>query len=170
MQGFSTFPFDPNTKNKHVQTGGVCTRGPLIKTTAPTTSAVGFDGKVWAFPVTGTINLCYNQVSLGVVTAVGNVRIAVYDSVAGEPTNLLSETADETLIVNTVFYSLPEFTARVDKLWLCLQVSSSTADLSAATEANGARNLVHAYGTYPDPFGTPVVTTTVADMGLSHTV
>jgi len=98
-----------------------------------------------------------SSISLYLYAAAGNIRFAIYTDDAGAPDALQCETGIESAGVgwNTIDTTTNP-TLPAGNYWLAWQVDSDTSNLSVLNgDANQHAYLSHAWGAFPDPFGTP---------------
>lgn len=98
------------------------------------------------------------DIGINIFTADGNVRVKVYDDVAGEPTNLLGE-SNSTVTSGTGIQNIPLITPAIVPangiVWAGFETDSILLDLYFTLGASGVEKTVtHTYGTGVDPFGT----------------
>jgi len=99
-----------------------------------------------------------SQMSLDIVTAIGNVRIKAYDEVAGEPTNLLGQSGSLSVGgtgQQSFIFTSPIIIPSNGIVWVGFEQDSATLNIKFGSSSSGSRKQVsHTYGTGPNPFGT----------------
>lgn len=127
--------------------------------TLKTTNAAGQNGYLFAFKHSLTEAGKIDSISLYVLVAAGNIRLAIYSDSAGSPGALLCQTASQTAVEgwNTLIpTTLPTLAAGT--YWLAFQVSSATLQIRyQAGAANQRAYRTFTYNAFPDPFGTPTL-------------
>ena len=117
----------------------------------------------------GNIGEYYDRIAGNVFNAVGNERLAVYDDVAGSPTNLLAETGSIVSANGFNWRSVTEFVLPTTQCWAVFQVSDNTSDWYGQTQASGNQQYkLQVYGAAPNPFGVTINATFNFNMKVGH--
>ena len=121
-------------------------------------STSGWQSNVWVVKFTGlTVGQKYSHVGIKVVTAVGSVRVKVYDDSADAPTNLLGESG--SIVVPGTGIQYFQLTSLVTVpsdgiLYAGFEVTASTLNLNFDSPfTDERRSVTHTFGAGPDPFG-----------------
>lgn len=117
----------------------------------------GASGLIWAVKYALAEEGQITSISVYLGAVAGDIRHAIYSDNAGAPDALQCETNPATAAVgwNTI-NTITNPTLPPGNYWIATQVSSDTSEQrDQAGTTNQMAGASHAWGAFPDPFGTP---------------
>lgn len=126
-------------------------------------------GYIQGSAVSGTIGKCYDQISINIITALGNYRLASYDDSGSNPVNLDVESGSISASTGNNLQTVTEWTFSTATNWLLYQNDNSGLQLRIKSGGAGLLRLkAQSYGAFPDPIVSPTSDNTPRYLRCAH--
>jgi len=141
----------------------------LFSTVNNNTEAGNFSGFIFYNQTitTGTVGHLYDQVSISISVANGNIRLGVFSDVSSAADVLQSETGSITNFTDFAFKSLTEYSLPTSLVWIGVQVDNTSNTFNVTNTVTTRQNESHTYGTFPAT-ATPTATGQVMYVKTGH--